>query len=521
MLLLMFSCNERKHLHTLVTAEQYLPERPDSADSLLKTIVDYERLNDSDKALYGLLRTYTDNRQGRGVKSDSLIRQSYLYYKGKSDEGECSDSALISRYASSCYYMGLYYSSCDSVKQCEDLMRESIKLSGKCHDWHTCYLAYIILSNCMRESDSEYAKRLAFKALDTYNKINDDLSNKILIYGKIAECYGWCSDLDSSLYFFNKGYNLAKKHGITQSQNTMCMGIAGVYWMAGEYDNSLKYAKQGIETADEEILTNSEITLALCYLANDSINKAKEVFMNIRCDSDDYINKSVIHKHLIDIAILQNDYNSISNHIDSVYNNLEKKYFRIQEVKNEYYKENIKSFELKEKLAIENERDKWIIISITALLCLVSIFSYYLIKSKHNLSVEKNKVIELKDNLIRQKAVSLSLVQQHLVSITNELKNVFTKDGNKLPDSLWIQAENVLDDTDCRFVSNLRKNHPEFKESDVRLCMALRLKLTNEQIAKMFNITVSAVKKRKSTLKKTGFIVDDPAVSLNNIIETI
>ena len=64
----------------LERAEAYLPSQPDSAEVCLDSIGQPQRLNDAQKAWYGLLRTYVDNRQGKGVDSDSLIRDSYEYY---------------------------------------------------------------------------------------------------------------------------------------------------------------------------------------------------------------------------------------------------------------------------------------------------------------------------------------------------------------------------------------------------------------------------------------------------------
>ena len=131
----------------LERAEAYLPSQPDSAEVCLDSIGQPQRLNDAQKAWYGLLRTYTDNRQDKGVDSDSLIRDSYEYYREASHAGQTSDMTLLRRYAQSCYYMALYYSSCDSIKQCEDLLNQAIKGSEKCEDWHTCYLAYTQLGN--------------------------------------------------------------------------------------------------------------------------------------------------------------------------------------------------------------------------------------------------------------------------------------------------------------------------------------------------------------------------------------
>jgi biotin operon repressor len=49
--------------------------------------------------------------------------------------------------------------------------------------------------------------------------------------------------------------------------------------------------------------------------------------------------------------------------------------------------------------------------------------------------------------------------------------------------------------------------------------MLVRLKLTNAAIANVFNIGESAVKKRKSTLKKQGFHITDIDIIFEQIIE--
>ena len=155
----------------LERAEAYLPAEPDSAEMCLNGIEEPARLGDEPRALYGLLRTYTHNRQGKEVKSDSLIRDSYEYYREASDAGQTSDKELMRRYAQSCYYMALYYDACDSTKQCEDMLHQAIKCSEKCEDWHTCYLAYTQLGINTCWSNTEYAIQQSLKALDIYYKM--------------------------------------------------------------------------------------------------------------------------------------------------------------------------------------------------------------------------------------------------------------------------------------------------------------------------------------------------------------
>ena len=81
--------------------------------------------------------------------------------------------------------------------------------------------------------------------------------------------------------------------------------------------------------------------------------------------------------------------------------------------------------------------------------------------------------------------------------------------------------EKLLNDTDKDFVRNLRQQYPDFKEKDIQLCMLVRLKVSNATLVKIFDIGESAVKKRKSTLKKQGFHVTDPDITLEQIVESL
>ena len=82
----------------------------------------------------------------------------------------------------------------------------------------------------------------------------------------------------------------------------------------------------------------------------------------------------------------------------------------------------------------------------------------------------------------------------------------------------WREIEMTLDTADGNFVSRLRAAHPEFSEEDIRLCMLARLKLSNMALSAIYLISVSAVQHRKQKLKKEGFGVADPTVSLDQIV---
>ena len=90
-----------------------------------------------------------------------------------------------------------------------------------------------------------------------------------------------------------------------------------------------------------------------------------------------------------------------------------------------------------------------------------------------------------------------------------------------LSESDWREMEETLDSITGGFVSRLRQQHPDFREEDIQLCMMTRMHLTNQAIAQIYLITVSAVKHRKLKLKKDGFGILNPEQPLDEVIATI
>ena len=507
----------------LERAEAYLPAEPDSAEMCLNSIEEPARLGDEPRALYGLLRTYTNNRQGKEVKSDSLIRDSYEYYREVSHDGETNDGVLMRHYAQSCYYMALYYSSCDSTKQCEDMLHQAIKCSEKCEDWHTCYLAYTQLGINTCWSNTEYAIQQSLKALETYHKINDDVNNEVLILGHLAAKYLPVAQPDSALKYYMKGYKLAEKNHLVKSQNQMCMGIADTYCYMEENDKALNYAKRGITTADSTVLVSSLLSLAHCYYECDSLDQAKDILNTIPCDSDDFLSQYLVLRELSEIAIQQKDLDLLYVYSDSAYECLENRFFHAQSVKDEYYQANLAKELEKEKLLHEQEMSHWIWGTIILLILLVAAFTIYNVwKNKQRLVAEHQREMQHQKELLHQRSMKIAVLQKHLMEKLEYSYQLFSdSDEAQVTDEVWAETERLLNDTDGNFVQRLRRQHKEFREEDIQLCMLVRMKMPNHVVSKIYHIGVDAVKKRKLSLKKNGFKVTDPTIPLEDVIDQL
>jgi hypothetical protein len=358
-------------------------------------------------------------------------------------------------------------------------------------------------------------------------------------------------DTNKTLKYYLRGYELAKKNKLIKSQNEIRMGIAATYLYMGENEKALQFAKMGVTSTDRTILVASLQVLSQCYYACDSLAKARDVLNDIPCDSDDYINKYLIFRNLSEIAILQQDYDSISAYVDSAYECLENRFFHVQGVKDEYYQANLAKELEKEQIQHESERNVWILVFSIVLLVLLALFIYNVLKNKiaverhkrlnHLLSqrvehtkhlqeqqekehviMENEKEIQHQRDIIRQKAMTLSILQKLLLEKLHHMSQTLSEaEKIQMTRETWTEMEQLLNATDNGFVARLRQQHKDFKEEDIHLCMLIRLKMNNTVVSNIYNIGVDAVKKRKLNLKKNGFKVSDSSIRLEDVIDNL
>ncbi len=134
-------------------------------------------------------------------------------------------------------------------------------------------------------------------------------------------------------------------------------------------------------------------------------------------------------------------------------------------------------------------------------------------------AAHRREAEQLADRL-RQKDAMIAMLRGHILDKSEILDMLEPTEGKRTVINArnWREIEATLDTADDSFVSRLRSGHPEFSEDDIRLCMLARLKLSNTALSAIYLISVSAVQHRKQKLKKDGFGVSDPAVTLDQII---
>ena len=164
-----------------------------------------------------------------------------------------------------------------------------------------------------------------------------------------------------------------------------------------------------------------------------------------------------------------------------------------------------------------------IVILLLTLLLLGLLFRSWRVKARQRHEAQhiahQREAEQLAERL-RQKDTMIAMLRGHIMDKSEILDMLEPKAGKRTVINArnWREIELTLDTADGNFVSRLRTQYPQFTEEDIRLCMLTRLRLSNGALSAIYLISVSAVQHRKQKLKKEGFGVTDPTVTLDQVI---
>ena len=553
----MAGCRHISQMNLLTEAESFLPAEPDSADVRLK-MVDTRLLegDEEESAYYALLRTMTDAMQGATSPNDTLVNRAYNYYRDKSKGGASSDQALVKHFAQSAMYMGDWYAAQDSTKASEDCYRQAIKYSEKAEDWHTCYIAHSCLAEQIHWNNSKDALGLIETAIDVYNKINDNPRNLVSLYEYAANCasqiaYEEDSTLQPALDYAHKANNLVKDGSFTDYYDSINLLFAEIYWIKGDYQKALEFIQDiHLEDLESEASLVTNMKIAQYYLSCDSILKAKELYKSPKVISDKTLTY-LYARGLAEVAVHQQNKDSILFYMDSAFTASEAMFLDALKTKDDYYNDNIEKEKKNERLIYESKLKTWIfgssifIILIGGLLIgrvLILRIRVHrerrrnsIMQRKYELerNLEEKRRAESQMRLLQERQQALEESQQKKMATIKHLQRYIidrTDVAMKLKDDTthvkmsskeWTDVEHLLDEIDDRRISKIRARFKTLSIDDIRLCVMVRLGMSNPAIGNVYGITPSAVQHRKLTLKKKGFGVENPDVTLDDFIESI
>lgn len=234
-------------------------------------------------------------------------------------------------------------------------------------------------------------------------------------------------------------------------------------------------------------------------------------------------------------AMKSSDYKMTKVFGDSAYQCLEEMYQTALRAKTSYYTSLLRKESEKAKIQGEAKMQRWVF-SLTVLLGLLIIsFILYVYKSyrkqslillKHEREIycQKQQMLEkLHQEELSHKEVQLSVMRNYLqkkIEIVEKLESICHNQVKHfvLSENDWAELEVFLDSVEDLFVTRMRQTHPTLSESDLRLMMLLRLKLSQKALASIYCISEKAIK-QKLFLYKDKVGIKNEHFSLRNYVE--
>lgn len=555
--MIMTGCRHASQMNLLVEAEAFLPAEPDSADVRLQ-MVDVEQLRDEEEsAYYALLRTMTDAMQGAECPNDTLVRKAYTFFSLQSDNGATSNHSMLKHYGQSALYMGDWYAANDSIKASEDCYRQAIKASEKCEDWHTCYIAYSCLADQVHWASPKEGLRLVEKAIDVYAKCKDNCRNLISLYEYAANyavqiVYEDASDdYQQPLNYGYKAYHLAKDSCFDDYYVQTNLLLAEIYWAKGDYQEALNYVRDiHIEEMESESSLTTNMKIAQYYLSSDSILKAKELYQAPKVIPDKTLTY-LYARGLAEVAAHELVKDTILFYMDSAFTASEAMFLDALKVKDDYYHDNLEKEKANERLVYQDKLKTWIFGGAIGIILISSLLigRVLILRIRMHREHRRNSIMQRKYDLEksiedkRRTALEMQLLQdrQQALADSHQKKTAAIKhlqryiidrtDATmKLKDGVthvrmsakeWADVEQLLDEIGDGRISKIRARFKDLSIDDIRLCVMVSIGMSNPAIGNVYGITPSAVQHRKLTLKKKGFGIDNPNVTLENFIESL
>jgi DNA-binding CsgD family transcriptional regulator len=234
---------------------------------------------------------------------------------------------------------------------------------------------------------------------------------------------------------------------------------------------------------------------------------------------------------------------------DSMFNEEKSRQIAEMETRFETEKKEKENQILRKDISIKDRTNLLLVVSLAALL-LTAVLLYYFYRLKNKTLKQKTQLFEkeskvrelekarLEDQLfaeqeinklqtekLEQKNRELSSRILHAINkneamtnIINELEKIkekqpgdfhhcFVKVNQIVRDNInidkdWDQFKLHFEEVNPGFFHNLRQNHPQLSQNELKLCAYYRINLGTKEIAKMLNVTPSAVQKSRHRLRK-------------------
>ena len=533
LILLFFGCDRKKDKLVYARLQRWeaLLERHPSMvlDSL--QAIEPEKLSQSNKAYFNLLKTIADDKTYTEFSSDSLITETEHYYS-KSQPGSIHHiRSLIYRSIVGIRMGHIDTTTYKPLKEAKRLLTES-----KIDHSSAGYLIHYHLGDMHyshgnpKEASYYFLESLRFAEMennkthifDAYTALFwNEMTREDTVKGKMY--------LDKLLAFEN----------ISRQEEYNLLNMQSAYYLIqGKYDFSIQLEKQMLPLIPYVLYKIDEprtlFSISINYKKLNKVDSAMYYGLQAIQQIKDSTYKSnyLLYQNIVDIALLQDDYKMADKYREKTFNSYE---HSVNDRLDKKILELEKLYDLTEaeNKALKAESNARIFALISLLLILIMSFILYVYSKRKRVTKLKNDILQAEKMAMESEALMLqnkATEQSNRIKIFSsflaqysehqQLLNSFEtkirgsrRNKEELADDykkiLQQGKEQFSDLSNQLFLSQIFNNLIEFSseqnflsEGDRLLLAMLAMKLDNSQIAAFLNINSVNLKSRKTYLKK-------------------
>ena len=334
------------------------------------------------------------------------------------------------------------------------------------------------------------------EALAMVKENNVGLRINILI--GIGTIYMDRGEFDKALGFFNEALVLAREARLKGSLGEVWIKVGSLFFTWSHYGQALDYGQKALRVAEElnlkELQRDCRKLLSDIYAAMRTFDKAYENYASYKSISDSLFNEKNTRK----IAIMESAYK----------HEKEKRAYEMEKVSRE--------------LEIKNQRLIILFLCVAStLICILSFMIYRANKLKKRVLLLESEQVnrELERNQKEMAAATLKLVQNsereaNNIKVLENIKKNTMEEGRdeirsliadyklKSYGSNWDEFEILFKKVNGLFYEQLNGRYPNLTPNERRLCVFLKLNMSNNHISQVTYQSEEALKKARLRLRK-------------------
>lgn len=476
-----FACQrETTYPFAMKQAESLMNTRPDSALYLLQSMADsVSALPEEAQMYYHLLTIQAKDKQYITHTSDSLINSIVSFYENYDDK-----ERLMLAY----FYQGSTYRDMNDAPRALKAFHQTIDAGKVTENLTLLGQAYGQMGALLSKHKLyDEALEVHLKCLSLYRRM-DENQRIPLVYRNIARMYNAKEKNDSAIYFYEKGYQIAKERNDERSLLNIVSELGCQYYREG-YLKKAKYFLYPL-IASLSPPNNTLLYMGLIYDAEDKKDSAR-YFLNQTLNYGNTHQQNTAHKCLAQIeeeegnetkaAFHQKQHQILQDSIESM--------VRTENLKEEHQTFNYERLK-KDYATLQQEshnyRQHSMLIGILVIITTMVSFTFFYWKKKKGTLPSRNNTS------------SSALYSENIF-------HKFQKAGRDeatISDNDWIEFHKLMEKNMPDFTKELSRLTQEFKLSkqEQRICCLLKLGFINQEISYILRVTKSAISRSQSRL---------------------